>query len=168
MPNARPPILLKLSAPRAQAAGVLTFLPRFQSSSPERESWLLCGFASTFGPTRSGTGNAHASGQALPLIRTLLDTLVCEPQPRLRTSPGNDILRTRAARFCSINAGGQLAFLGGLPASHLLVGFAAFPVQLLLASLLDAPLLVVVVGIGGAPLSLHLALEPADVLLIRG
>src|SRR5216683_3596867 len=62
----------------------------------------------------------------------------------------------------------QLAFLGGLPASHLLVGFAAFPVQLLLASLLDAPLLVVVVGIGGAPLSLHLALEPADVLLIRG
>jgi hypothetical protein len=77
-----------LSAPRAKAAGVLTFLPRFQSSSTERESWLWCGFALTFGPTRSGTGMTHASGQALPLIRTLLDTLVCEPQARLPAHPG--------------------------------------------------------------------------------
>ena len=232
-----------------------------------------------FGPTRSGTGDAHASGQALPLIRTLLDTLVCEPQARLRTFPGNDILGTRGEGICWIKVGGQerriqitlhransaralvpalrkrlferlaapvteltefgcagsnfnqgaaracngasqqlnehpwsaksytfavlflprlvgefldndgvayrhelmdllpmqalamsrqLAFLAGLPASGFLVGLAAFPVQLLLASLLDAPPLVVVVGIGGAPLSLHLALEPADVLLIRG
>src|SRR5260370_4684528 len=62
----------------------------------------------------------------------------------------------------------QLAFFGGAPLSHLLVGLAALPVQLLLASLLDAPLLVVVARIGGAPLSIHLALEPTDVLLIRG
>src|SRR5258708_16162620 len=279
MPNARPPILLKLSAPRAQAAGVLTFLPRFQSSSPERESWLLCGFASTFGPTRSGTGDAHASGQGWPLIRTLLVTLVCEPQARLRTFRGNDIPGTRGDGICWIKVSGQerriqitlhransaralvpalrkrlferlaapvtelaefgracgnfaqgaartcngasqqlnehpwcsqpytfavlflprlvgkfldddgvayrhelmdllpmqalamsrqLAFFGGAPLSHLLVGLAAFPVQLLLASLLDAPLLVVVPPIGGAPLSIHLAFEPADVLLIRG
>src|SRR5258708_1146069 len=98
---------LCLSAPRAQAAGVLTFLPRFQSSSPERESWLLCGFASTFGPTRSGTGDAHASGQGWPLIRTLLVTLVCEPQARLRTFRGNDIPGTRGDGICWIKVSGQ-------------------------------------------------------------
>src|SRR5260221_1267321 len=268
-----------LSAPRAKAAGLLAFLPSFESTSPERERWLWCGFASHSGPRRSGTGDAHASGQALPLIRTLLDTLVCEPQARLRTFPVNDILGTRGDGVCWIKVGGQerriqitlhransaralvpalrkrlferlaaavteltefgracgnfnqgaaracngasqlcykhpwsakpytfavlflprlvgefldddgvayrhelmdllpvqalamsrqLAFFAGLSASHLLVGLAAFPVQLLLASLLDAPPLVVVVGIGGAPLSLHLALQPADVLLIRG
>src|SRR5205085_957051 len=84
-----------LSAPRHTYAGVLAFLSRFQPSSSEEESWLLCRFASTFGPTRSGTGMTHASGQALPLIRTLLDTLVCEPQARLRTFPGNDIRHSR-------------------------------------------------------------------------
>jgi len=93
-------ILRSLSAPRAQAAGVLTFLPRFQSSSTQRESWLLCGFALYFGPARSSTGMTHASGQALPLIRTLLDTLVCEPQARLRTFPGHDILGTRGDGVC--------------------------------------------------------------------
>src|SRR5436305_10564523 len=92
---------------RAQAAGVLTFLPRFQSSSSEEESWLWCWFALTFGPTRSGTGMTHASGQALPLIRTLLDTLVCEPQARLRTFPGNNILGTRGDGVCWIKVGGQ-------------------------------------------------------------
>src|SRR5258708_28631336 len=107
MPNTRPPILLKLSAPRAQAAAVLTFLPRFQSSSPERESWLLCGFASTFGQTRSGTGDTHALGQDLPLIRAFFDSLVCCPQARLRTFPGNDILGTRGERFCWIKKGGS-------------------------------------------------------------
>src|SRR5260221_14579432 len=95
-----------LRAPRAKAAGVLAFLPRFQSSSPERESGLWGGFASTFGPPRSGPGDAHASGQALPLIRTLLDTLVCEPQARLRTFPGNDILGTRGDGVCWIKVGG--------------------------------------------------------------
>src|SRR6266849_5542156 len=64
-----------------------------------------------FEPTRSGTGMTHASGQALPLIRTLLDTLVCEPQARLPahpgTFPGNDILGTRGKRFCWIKVGGQ-------------------------------------------------------------
>src|SRR5260221_7858523 len=95
-----------LSAPRAKAAGVLAFLPRFQSSPPERESWLGCGFVWTFGPTRSGTGDAHAPGQALPVIRTLLDPLVCEPQARLRTFPGNDILGTRGDGVCWIKVGG--------------------------------------------------------------
>jgi len=47
----------------------------------------LCGFVRTFGPTRSGTGKAHASGQGLPLIRTLDDSLMCGPQARLRTFP---------------------------------------------------------------------------------
>src|SRR5258707_11968865 len=98
---------LCLSAPRAQAAEVLTFLPRFQSSSPERESWLLCGFASTFGQTRSGTGDTHASGQDLPLIRAFFDSLVCCPQARLRTLPGNDILGTRGGEFCWIEIGRQ-------------------------------------------------------------
>src|SRR5260221_4727441 len=96
-----------LSAPGAKAAGLLASLPRFQSSSREREGWLWCGSASTFGPTRSGTGDAHASGQALPLIRTLLDTLVCKPQARLRTFPGNDILGTRGDGICWIKVSGQ-------------------------------------------------------------
>src|SRR5260370_25765067 len=95
-----------LSAPRHTCAGVLAFLPRFQPSSSEEESWLLCRFASTFGPTRSGTGITHASGQALPLIRTLLDTLLCQPQARLRTLPGTDILRTRGDGVCCIEIGG--------------------------------------------------------------
>src|SRR5260221_13357829 len=87
-----------LSGPKPR--GVLTFLPRFHSCSPERESWLLCRFASTLGQTRSGTGDAHASGQDLPLIRALDDSLVCCPQARLRTFPGNDILGTRGNEIC--------------------------------------------------------------------
>src|SRR5437879_2228944 len=52
-------------------------------------------------------GMTHASGQALPFIRTLLYSLVCEPQARLRTFPGNDILGTRGDGFCWIKVGGQ-------------------------------------------------------------
>jgi hypothetical protein len=36
-----------------------------------------------------------------------LDTLVCEPQARLRTFPGNDILGTRGDGICWIKVGGQ-------------------------------------------------------------
>ena len=58
-------------------------LPRCQPASLEEETWPLCGFVRTFGPTRSGTGKAHASGQGLPLIRTLEDSLMGSPQARL-------------------------------------------------------------------------------------
>jgi len=52
------------------------------------------GIGRTFEPTRSGTGShpigqqAHASGQVLPLIRTLLQSLHHGSQARLRTFPG--------------------------------------------------------------------------------
>src|SRR5690349_961106 len=66
----------------------------------------------------------------------------------------------------TLAVGCQLAFLAGLSASGLLVVAARFPVQLLLPLLLDTTLLIVVVGIGCSPLPIHLALEPADFLLI--
>src|SRR5260221_4390427 len=99
-----------LSGPKPR--GVLTFLTRFHSSSPEREGWLWCGFASTLGQTRSGTGDAHASGHDLPLFRAFFDSLVCCPQARLPahpgTFPGNDILGTRGdAIYCWIEIGLQ-------------------------------------------------------------
>ena len=72
------------------------------------EQQLLCGFASTFGQTRSGTGDAHASGQHLPLFRAFFYSLVCCLQARLRTFPGNDILGTRGDTLsCWIKVGGQ-------------------------------------------------------------
>ena len=67
----------------------------------------------------------------------------------------------------TLAVGSQLAFLSGLSASGLLVVAARFPVQLLLAVLLDTTLLIVVVGIGCPSLPIHLALEPTDFLLIR-
>ena len=51
----------------------------------------MCGFAPTFGQTRSGTRDTHASGQDLPLIRAFFDSLVRCPQARLRTFPGNNM-----------------------------------------------------------------------------
>src|SRR6266513_2425762 len=42
-----------LSVPRHKYAVVLAFLPRFQPFSTQEEGWLLCGSASTSGPTRS-------------------------------------------------------------------------------------------------------------------
>ncbi len=67
----------------------------------------MCGFAPTFGQTRSGTRDTHASGQDLPLIRAFFDSLVRCPQARLRTFPGNDILGTRGGEFCWIKIGRQ-------------------------------------------------------------
>jgi hypothetical protein len=83
------------------------------SSRPRRSEndWLWCGFASTFGQTRSGTGDAHASGHDLPLFRALGGSLVCCHQARLPahpgTFPGNDIPGTRGERICWIEIGGQ-------------------------------------------------------------
>jgi len=82
-------------------------LPRFYVSPPGEEKQLWCGFAPTLGQTRSGTRDAHASGHDLPLIRAFFDSLVCCPQARLRTFPGNDILGTRGDGFCWIEVGGQ-------------------------------------------------------------
>jgi hypothetical protein len=82
-------------------------LPRFQSPLREQESWLWCGFAQTAGPTRSGSSKAKASGQGLPFIRALLYLLVCGPQARLRTLPGNDVLGTRGKKMISIKIGRQ-------------------------------------------------------------
>ena len=54
---------------------------------------LLVGIGRIFKPTRSGTGSfarshhAHASGQDLPFIRTLLENLHHGSQARLRTFP---------------------------------------------------------------------------------
>jgi len=60
----------------------------------------------------------------------------------------------------------QFAFSAGFPAPRLLVAPAVFPPQTLLAVLLDPTLFIVVVGIGGPALPIHLALQPADVFLI--
>ena len=63
------------------------------SGRPRRNNRLLVGIGRTFEPTRSGTGSlarrrqAHASGQFLPLIRTLLQILYHGSQARLRTFP---------------------------------------------------------------------------------
>src|SRR5260221_10062756 len=64
------------------------------SGRSRRRNWLLVGIGRTFEPTRSGTGSsfvrcrqAHASGQVLPLIRTLLKGLHHGSQARLRTFP---------------------------------------------------------------------------------
>jgi hypothetical protein len=81
---------------------------RFHASTfpPGEEKQLLCGFAPTFGQTRSGSGETRALGQDLPRFRTLNGSLVCCPQARLRTFPANDILGTRGGGFCWIQIGG--------------------------------------------------------------
>src|ERR1700686_3771151 len=76
-----------------------------------RKTRLLVGKGSTFEPTRSGTGSfarsrhAHASGQFLPLIRTLLQTLHHGSQARLRTCP--DRLVDRGKRLLRFQVGQQ-------------------------------------------------------------
>ncbi len=67
----------------------------------------------------------------------------------------------------ALSVGRQLAFFGRLPVPGLLVAPARFPVELLLALLLDAALCIEVVGIGRAPLPIHIALEPPQFFLIR-
>ena len=43
----------------------------------------------------------------MPFIRALVDSLVCCPQARFRTFPGNDVLGTRGDEFCWIKIGSQ-------------------------------------------------------------
>src|SRR2546421_2046908 len=71
--------------PLAQAQGVPGSLQRFQSSSSVDQ--LLSRLSRTLRQTRSGAGDAHASGQPLPLFRTLSESLHRCPQARLRTFP---------------------------------------------------------------------------------
>ena len=69
------------------------------------------GISRTFKPTRSGTGSfarsqqAHASGQSLPLIRTLLQPLHHGSQARFRTFP--DVLGDRGDRLFRFQVGQQ-------------------------------------------------------------
>jgi len=83
-------------------------LPRFHLPSLGEKKQLLCRFARPFGQTRSGTGDAHASGHDLPLFRAFFCLLVCCHQARLRTFPGNDVLGTRGDEvYCWIEIGCQ-------------------------------------------------------------
>jgi len=93
--------------PRLKHGGFGAFLPRFQPCSPKQQDGLWCGFALTFGQTRSGSGDAKASGQDLPLIRAFLELLVCCPQARLRTFPVGLVPGTRGSEVCWIQIGGQ-------------------------------------------------------------
>ena len=63
--------------------------------------------------------------------------------------------------------GSQLALFGRFASPAGLVAFAGFPDEFVLAALFDAPLFIIVVGIGCVPLPIHLALQPPDGLLIR-
>src|SRR5437660_8122926 len=70
------------------------YSPNASGCSVSRDNRLLVGIGRTFEPTRSGTGSSfvrcrqtHASGQVLPLIRTLLKVLHHGSQARLRTFP---------------------------------------------------------------------------------
>jgi hypothetical protein len=72
----------------------------------------LVGIGRTFEPTRSGTGSpfvrsrqAHASGQVLPFIRTLLKLLHHGSQARFRTFP--DVLGDRGDGLFRFQVGQQ-------------------------------------------------------------
>src|SRR5258708_33274966 len=93
--------------PWLQHRGFCAFQPRFQPSSREEQDWLLFRFTQTFGQTRSDSRDAKALGQRLPRIRAYFHSLVCCPQARLRTFPGNDILGTRGDGGCWIEIGRQ-------------------------------------------------------------
>ena len=83
------------------------------SSRLRRGDRFLVGIGRTFEPTRSGTGSsagatshyAHASGQRLPLIRTLLQVLHHGSQARLRTFP--DVLGDRGVGLLRFQVGQQ-------------------------------------------------------------
>jgi len=70
------------------------------------------------------------------------------------------------AAMQALTMGGQFALFGGFSAPGFLIRAAAFPRELLLATLLDATLFIVVVGVGRPALPIHPALEPPDVLRI--
>src|SRR5215469_6609240 len=76
---------------------------------------------------------------------------------------GHDLVHFFAMQTLAV--GSQLALFARLSASGLLVVAAHFPVQLLVAVLVDPTLLIVVVGVGCPSLPLHLPLEPTDFLL---
>src|SRR2546421_3456237 len=105
--GARPKgLVLYLKTPPAKARRVLSGASTLLLFLPGEEKQLLCGFAPTFGQTRSGSGDTKALGQDLPRIRAFFESLVCCPQARLRTFPANDILGTRGGGFCWIQIGG--------------------------------------------------------------
>src|SRR5215470_6468355 len=108
----------------------------------------------------------HACGSqsnAAPIL--LLPRLVGKLFEDDGVAHGHNLMHLFAMQTLAV--GSQLTFFGGLSASGLLVAAAHFPVQLLVASLLDTTLLIIVVGIARPSLPLHLALEPTDFLLIR-
>lgn len=67
-------------------AGVLVTPPTLLLR-PLREEKLLSWVFKNFEPTRSGSGDAKASRQWLPLIRTLLQSLHLGSQAQFRTFP---------------------------------------------------------------------------------
>ena len=83
------------------------FLPRFQPSPSQEEDRLWCGFTSTLRQTRSGSGDAKASGQDLPLSRAFFESLLCCPQARFRTFPGYQVPGTRGQSIWCFEIGGQ-------------------------------------------------------------
>jgi len=97
---------VSLRTPLAKARGVLSGASTLLLFLPGEEKQLLCGFAPTFGQTRSGSGDTKALGQVLPRIRAFFGSLVCCPQARLRTFPANDILGTRGDGLYWVQIGG--------------------------------------------------------------
>jgi hypothetical protein len=70
-----------------------------------QEDGLLSVRNKTFRPTRSGSGDAEASGHPLPLSHTLLDTLHRGQQARFRTFP--ILLGDGGSGFCCWQVGQQ-------------------------------------------------------------
>jgi hypothetical protein len=81
------------------------------SGLSRRRNRLLVEIGRTFQPTRSGTGSfarsrhAHASGEWLPFIRTLLQILHHGSQARLRTFP--DVLGDGGCCLLRFQVGNQ-------------------------------------------------------------
>ncbi len=65
----------------------------------------------------------------------------------------------------ALAVGGQLALFGGFAPPAGKIATAGLPDEPLLPPFLGAPFLIVMLGIGRSPLSLHLALQPMDGLL---
>jgi hypothetical protein len=101
---------------------------------------------------------------AAPIL--LLPRLVGKLFENDSVAHGYDLMDLFAMQTLAV--GSQLALFAGTPLPDFLVGAAAFPVQPLLAVLPNTAVFIVVVRVSRPALPLHLALEPADVLLIRG